>query len=362
MKKALVGVLFLAALAGGAFLFLKQAPAEVPVLNLYIWTDYADKEVLAAFEKEYGVRVNEENYPSNEAMMAKLKAGGSGYDIVVPSDYVVATMIQENLLAPLDKSRVPNVVNLAPEFRQVAYDPTGTYVVPYMFGTTGIAYNASKITNPPKSWAEFFDATRLAGLEKRVSLLDDPREVLGAALKRNGKSLNTTDAASLEEAKQVLLAAKPHIGRIDTMSYKDLLASGDVWLAHSYSGEVSKLRLTNPEITFVIPQEGGTIWADNLAIPANAPNKELAAKFIDFVMRPDMNAKLASTNQYATANGEARKLLAPEVLANPNIYPTAELRERLEWFADLGEATEAVDTAWNEVRAGTGSAETTAVP
>lgn len=334
-----------AAAIGGA------APPD-RTLSLYIWAEYMDKGVLAAFEKEFGATVVEENYPSNEAMMAKLKAGASGYDVVFPSDYVVSTMIKDGLLAPIDRARVPNAVHLAPEFQKVAYDPEGRYVVPYMFGTTGIAYNAEKIANPPRSWKAFFDKETLEPLGKRVSLLDDAREVLGAAMKVRGLSLNTIDPAALADARVLVQGIKSFVGRIDTMSYKDLLASGDVWLAHAYSGETFKLQRSNPSIEFVIPEEGGTIWADNMAIPANAPNKELALQFIDYLMRPEVNAKLATSIAYATANGEARTFLSKEELGNPNVYPSAQLRERLEWFTELGDGAEAFDTAWTELRAG----------
>jgi spermidine/putrescine-binding protein len=285
-------------------------------------------------------------------MMAKLKAGASGYDVVFPSDYVVATMVKEKLLQPLNFANIPNASNLAPEFKAVPYDPEGKFVVPYMFGTTGLLYNSAKIPNPPRSWKAFFSAEALEPLGKRVSLLDDAREVLGAAMKSKGLSLNTTDPAAVADAKTLVQGVKAFVGRFDTMSYKDLVASGDLWLAHSYSGEANKLKATMPEIEFLIPEEGGTIWADNMAVPANAPNKDLAEKFINYLMRPEVNAKLSTNIRYATANGEARKLLPAEEISNPNVYPTAELRERLEWFDDLGDATEAFDNAWTELRAG----------
>jgi len=352
MKKILAGIAAIAVIGTATYAIRRNRPSSQQVLNLYIWSDYMDKEVLAQFEKETGIRVNEENYPSNEAMVAKLKAGGAGYDIVVPSDYFVASMAKDNLLAPIDRSKIPNAKHLAAEFQTLPYDPEGKFVIPYMFGTTGIAYNSAKIANPPRTWKDFYSQAALAPLEKRVSLLDDPREVLGGALKAAGLSINSTDPAALAAAKELVLAAKPFVGRIDTMSYKDLLASGDLWLAHSYSGEVFKLKRTNPEIDFLVPEEGGTIWADNLAIPVDAPHKELAHAFIDFVMRPEINAKLAETTQYATANAEARKLIPAATLSNANIYPTEALRSKLEWFADLGPSAEAFDDAWTGIRAG----------
>jgi spermidine/putrescine-binding protein len=283
-------------------------------------------------------------------MISKLKAGGAGFDVIVPSDYMIATMKQENLLLKLPREKIPNLTHLSERFKNVSYDEGGEYVVPYMWGTTGIAYNSNKIENPPKSWKEFFDVERAKTADKRISLLDDPREVIGAALKANGLSLNSYQPDELNKAKTTVLTFKPFVSRFDTMSYKDLLASGDLWMAQAYSGDIVKMQNQNPELRYVIPEDGATLWVDNLAIPTGARDPELAAEFINFVMTPEINQRIALSIHYGTTNEKARQMLPASELNNTAIYPPKEVEARLELFKDLGTAVEAIDNTWAELR------------
>ncbi len=266
---------------------------------------------------------------------------------------MVKRLAEQKLIAPLDRSLLPNLKHLSPEFQRPKYDPDGNYVVPYMWGTTGIGYNAKLVLDKPYSWRQFFDPAWLASLQKRVSILDDPREVIGAALRASGKSVNAIDKESLATAKAKILGQLPHISRIDSSSFKDLLASGDLWVAHGYSGDILRLQKDFPDIVYIIPEEGGAIWADNLAIPSSSAQKRLAHEFINFIMRPEINARLASYIHYATANEAAKKLVPKEQLENPNIYPSKAMQEKLEWFADLGEEADALDQLWSEIRSST---------
>jgi len=354
MKKILTVAIGAGVAAVAALTYMQNNSAgSKKTLRLYVWTDYIDKEIIKEFEAKYSVKVIEENFPSNEVMISKLKAGGGGYDVIVPSDYMITTMRQDNLLMKLPKEKIPNLSHLAEQFRSVGYDPQLEYTVPYMWGTTGFAYNSAKISNPPKTWKEFFDPAFSQPAAKRLSLLDDPREVLGAALKSNGHSLNSTVSEELALAKQKVVALKPLISRFDTMSYKDLLASGDLWMAQAYSGDVVKMQKTNPELRYVIPEDGATLWVDNLAIPSGAPNAALAAEFINFVMTPEINQRIALSIHYATTNQSARDLLPASELGNAAIYPPKEVESRLELLTDLGSASEQIDTVWAEVRSET---------
>ena len=346
----IAGICIAGGLAAGVFGLSKKSRERQNTLHLYTWTDYIDKQIIREFEQKFNARVVEENFPSNEVMISKLKAGGGGFDIIVPSDYMIASMKQDKLLMKLPREKIPNLENLSARFKNVNYDPNGDFVVPYMWGTTGFAFNAQKVHNAPKSWKEFFDVARHAGLAKRISLLDDPREVLGAALKARGLSLNSTGAAELKSAKELLLAFKPLVGRFDTMSYKDLLASGDLWMAQAYSGDIIKMQKQNPDLRYVIPEDGATLWVDNLAVPTGAPNPTLAAEFINFVMTPEVNQRIAQSIHYATTNEAARRLLPESEVKNTAIYPPQDVEARLELFKDLGENTEVIDTAWAEVR------------
>lgn len=338
---AMLGLIGLGACTG------KQAPPE---LHLFIWANYIAPEVYQLFEQEFGVKVIEENFDSNETLRSKLQAGATGYDIIVPSDYTVEALIAQGLLAELDLSQIPNFQHISPRFRGLFYDPHNRYSIPYLWGTTGIGYNASKIETPPATWAELFDPARLERYRNRVSMLDDPRETIGAALKYLGYSVNSTDPNALEAAKNLLLAQKPYLARYDSETYDDFLLTGDLVIAHGWSGEFAKARLENPDIHYVIPREGGVIWADNLAIPKSSQRVDLAHKFIDFLLRPQINAKIVNYLRYPSTNEAAHVYILPEILHDPAIYPPEEIMEKLEWIRDLGDATALYEAVWDEVK------------
>ncbi len=325
----------------------RQAPQE---LHLFIWANYIDPEVYQLFEQEFGVRVIEENFDSNETLRTKLQAGVTGYDIIVPSDYTVEALIKQGLLAELNLSQIPNFQNISQRFRGLYYDPQNRYSIPYLWGTTGIGYNAQKIETPPPSWADLFDPALLERYRNRVSMLDDPRETIGAALKYLGYSVNSTDLQALEAAKELLRAQKPYLARYDSETYDDFLLTGDLVLAHGWSGEFAKARLENPDIHYVIPHEGGVIWADNLAIPKSSQRVDLAHTFIDFLLRPQINAKIVNFLRYPSTNEAATAYILPEIVNDPAIYPPEEIVEKLEWIKDLGEATALYEAVWDEIK------------
>ncbi len=325
----------------------KQAPPE---LHLFIWANYIAPEVYQLFEQEFGVKVIEENFDSNETLRSKLQAGATGYDIIVPSDYTVEALIAQGLLAELDLSQIPNFQHISPRFRGLFYDPHNRYSIPYLWGTTGIGYNASKIETPPATWAELFDPARLERYSNRVSMLDDPRETIGAALKYLGYSVNSTDPHALEAAKNLLLAQKPYLARYDSETYDDFLLTGDLVIAHGWSGEFAKARLENPDIHYVIPREGGVIWADNLAIPKSSQRVDLAHKFIDFLLRPHINATIVNYLRYPSTNEAAQAYILPEILHDPALYPPEEIMEKLEWIRDIGDAIALYEAVWDEVK------------
>jgi spermidine/putrescine-binding protein len=184
----------------------------------------------------------------------------------------------------------------------------------------------------------------------RVSMLDDPRETIGAALKYLGYSVNSTDPRALEAAKAILLAQKPYLARYDSETYDDFLLSGDLLIAHGWSGEFARARTENPHIRYVIPQEGGVIWTDNLAIPKGARNREGAHLFIDFLLRPQISARIVNFLRYPSPNEAARPFILPEILADPAIYPPEEILDKLEWIQDVGDAIALYERVWDEVK------------
>lgn len=318
-------------------------------LHIYNWSNYMDPQIYQEFEAKFGVRIVEDTFASNEELLAKLQAGARGYDIIVPSDYMVKIMIRQGLLLELNSQNIPNRANIDPQFINPPYDPGMRYCVPYQWGTTGIGYNAEVFPEPPDSWAYFFDpalASRYAG---KFTMLNDAREVIGAALKYLGYSLNTTQEEELAAARDLLIRQKAWLYAYDSEQYRSLLPAGEIVMAQGFSGDFFMVAEEDPRIHYVIPKEGTTIWTDNLCIPVGAPNKEMAEAFINYVLQPDVGARISNYTRYASPNAAAKPHIDPELLAQ--VYPPPEVMLRLEWIEDLGEATALYDRIWTEIRA-----------
>lgn len=306
-------------------------------LSLYNWTDYIDPGLVAAFEAEYGVRVVEDFYASNEEMLVKVSAGRTGYDIVVPSDYMVSIMREEGYLFELDHTLLTNLGNVSPEFADPSYDPSLRFSVPYLWGTTGLGINASVLGDVEPSWDLVFDPEVAGSLPGRVALLDDPRETLGAALHWLGYSPNTTDLAELEEASAVIRRAREWTVKFESILYGDLLVSGEVVVAHGYSGNLLEVFDGDERFAYLVPQEGATIYAENLSILATAQHPCTAHTFIDFILRPENHAALTNYIYYPAPNSAALAFVDPELLENPAIYPAEDVLGRLRFLEDTGE-------------------------
>lgn len=310
-------------------------------LAIYNWTEYMDPELKTAFEEEFGVSVTEDNYDSNEAMQPIISAGGSGYDFIVPSDYMVSILIESGDIQALQKDAIPNIGNLLPDFASgLPFDPDGTYTAPYQWGTTGLGVDLS-ITGEdvPETWGLIFDADVAAqyGLEgSYATLLNDPRETMGAALKYLGYSLNTTSDTELEEARQLVQDAKDRITAYDSDQYDELLVTGDSVVAHGYSGNfIVQFDAAEGNYAYFVPEEGGTRWVDNMAIPKDAPHPCTAHTFINFLLDAERGAQLTNWNFYASPNAAAEEFIDPEVLEDPIVYPTD--TSKLEFIEDTGD-------------------------
>jgi len=315
-------------------------------LNVYIWSNYLPDTVIVEFEQRYDAKLNVELYDSNEALLAKLQSGGADYDIIVPSDYMVTVLRAQGLLQEIDRDLLTNFSNLDPQFAGLPYDRTNQYSVPYMWGTTGIAYRKDKITEPIESWAVMWDDR----YRDRLAMLDDVREVLGAALKYTGKSLNTTDEREIQQAAQLLIQQKPLVKAYDSGGFDQLLLSGDAWVVQAYSGQIAKAITDNPMIGYVVPKEGCTIFVDNLCIPRASSRRELAHEFINFVLEAKTAAAIANGTGYSSPSLAARRLIRPELLNNEAAYPPREVLERCEFITDLGPAITIYDRLWTEVK------------
>ena len=321
-------------------------------LYLYNWSEYIDPELKDAFAAEYGVEVIEDNYDSNEAMQPIVAAGNSGYDVIVPSDYMVSIMIEEGSLMPLNLDAIPNMSNLAAEFYPPPYDSDGAYVAPYQWGTTGLGIDLTVMgEDTPRTWGLIFDPELSANFDGRITLLNDPRETLGAALKYLGYSLNTTSADELAEAKALVADAVDRIAAFDSDQYDELLASGETAVAHGYSGNMlfAILELDNAEdYTYFVPEEGGTIWTDNMAVPFDAPHPCTAHSFINFILDAENGAALTNWNLYASPNAAAEAFIDAEVLEDEIIYPSD--RSKLEFITDTGDFETEFSDALSEAK------------
>jgi spermidine/putrescine transport system permease protein len=345
-REAAVPVALGLALLGLPFLLAPGAAAGGDrQLNLYMWSNYIAPETVHRFEQRHGVRVNVDFYDSNEALLAKMQAGRVDYDVVCPSNYMVQILVTQGLLRSLDWSALPHAPNLDPRFLGRSFDPGNRYSVPYFWGTTGIAYRKSR-TGAVDSWGALWDP-RFRG---RILMLDDAREVFGAALKWKGLSLNTTDAAQLAAAQRLLVAQRPLVRAYNSASFEDVLLSGDVWLAQGWNGQFARAMAQDADIAYVIPREGSSLFIDTLAIPRDAPHPDLAHAFVDFVMEPEIAAEICRTMQYSSPNRGAVPLLPPAIRDNPAIFPPADVIARTEAIEDLGPATVLYDRLWTEVK------------
>jgi spermidine/putrescine transport system substrate-binding protein len=355
---SLLGRLALLAAASATFLLsgcqkkeADQAASGSPAeLHLYIWSEYIDSQIVKDFETKYGAKVVIDLYESNEQMIAKLQAGGSSqYDVVVPSGYVLPSMIQLGLLQKLDPAKVPNLKNLKPMFRREAFDSGNVYSATYQWGTVGLVYNKKLVPDFKPSWASVLKP----GGKVPFILFDSEREMIGSVLKYLGKSANTLNKDDLQAVSQAILAAKKSpsfLGFEANVGGKNKVVAGTAAISFAYNGDAVKAMSESPDVGFANPVEGGVMWVDNMAIPVKAPNADLAHKFIDFILDAQIGARLSNFNQYATPNEAAMPFVKKEDLANPAIYPDSLTLSKLEAITDLGKDATIYSELWKIVK------------
>ena len=330
-----------------AILLLAGCGRAKPVLSLYSWSDYIKPELIRRFEREHGCRVVLDTFESNEAMYAKLKAGASGYDLLTPSSYMVSLMHAQGMLRRLDHSLLPNIGHVDPDYLAIAVDRTMDHSVPYMLVISGIAYLEGRVRDVVPSW-RMFGRTDLAG---RMTMFNDMRETIGAALKTLGYSINTTSAEELAAAEALLVEWKRNIAKYDNEQYKIGLASGEFLLVHAWNGDVFQVRKENPDIRFFVPEEGTIISCDDLVIPADAREPVLAHAFIDFLHDPAVAAENTVAIYYLCPNKDSYPLLPAEIRDNPGIFVRPEIRAKSEVIADIGAANALYVAVWDRLKA-----------
>jgi spermidine/putrescine transport system substrate-binding protein len=318
-----------------------------PRLNVFNWSNYVAPDTIPNFETEFGVRVRYASYESNEEMLAKVMTGNSGWDVVFPTSSYVRPMLENALLAPLRHELLRHLDRLDPAFQAPPWDPKLAWCVPYMWGATGIACSR-KLEPLPFSWANLWDE-RLNG---RLTMLDDPAEVLGAALKKLGCSLNSTDAGELEGARAEAIAQKRLLRAYLNAEVRDQLVAGDVLAAQLWATTAQQaIDAASGGLAFVYPSEGFPLYADNAVILRESRRPELAHRFLDYLLRPEVASRIATVTRTATANGAARELLPENVRNSPILYPPAEVLERGEWFEAMPATAQRMrDRIWTEIK------------
>jgi len=344
------------------------AVAQDRVVNVYNWSDYVDEEVLKQFTEETGIKVVYDVYDNNEIVETKLLAGGSGYDIVVPTDSNMSRQIKAGVLMPLDKSKLPNLQHMWPFVTEklAFYDPGNEHAVDYMWGTTGIGINVAMVEERLggevnlDTWATLFDPANAAKLaDCGIHIMDAPEDVLQSVLAWQGKEPDSKDPADIEAAGEVLKAVRPYIQKFHSSEYINALANGDICMAMGYSGDILQARDraaeagNGVEIEYLIPREGALMWFDVMAIPADAPHPDEAHEFINFMMRPEIAAANSNYVYYANGNLDSQPLLNEDVIADEAIYPSQETLDRLFTSTSYDPRSQRVLTRmWTSVKAG----------
>jgi spermidine/putrescine transport system substrate-binding protein len=353
MKRLLRSAAALAAIGLSLFVAASVsscAKKETGPKTLYIfnWTYYTPDSVIQKFEKEYSCKVVYDSFDSNETMFAKLKAGGSNYDIVFPSADYVSIMIKEGMLAPIDKSKLKNWKNVAPDVvaRAKDYDPDCKYSVPYYMGAAGVAVNKAKVKSYEKSWSIF----SRKDLKDKMTMLDDMREVMGDALAFQGMSVNTVKDDEIKAAERLVNDQwKPNLLKFDAEAFAKLFANGETWVAQGYAESIFQEYEASKrgDVDFFIPKEGGPLYIDSMVVLKGSKSQDLALKFIDFIHRPEIYAEFCDAFGFpATANVPAR------ALKKGDMWYKAEELANCELKLDVGEDLPKYDAAWQEIKVG----------
>ncbi len=342
-------------------LLLASLPAHAAgVLHLYNWNNYISGETVARFEAQCGCRVAQDYYSDNEEMLAKLAAGATGYDIIVPTGNAMETLIREHALRPLDKSKLPNWKNLNPAYLDTPFDPGNVYSVPYAYTVTLLGYNVEKMRElnlPANSWAVIFEPRYLEKVRDRVTVLDGQRELMAAALLYLGHSANDTDEAHWKQARDLIIRAKPYWAAFNASSYIKELTVGNIWLVHGYSNDIFQANLDAEKagrpfhIAANIPREGAVLSLDSMVLHRSGPRPDLALEFINFMLEGRNSAELTNLIGSGNPNLDALKYVRPEVAANQSVFPTREQLKRLEMLRDLDRNQRRVlSRMWTEIK------------
>lgn len=335
-------------------IFSVVTPAAQRTVTVYNWGQYIGTgeddtiDVIAEFEAKTGIKVNYITYDSNETLWTKLEMGGSNYDVIIPSDYMIGRLIANDMLEKINFDNVPNYANIPDAYKSLDYDPNNEYSVPYTFGTVGIIYNTKYVTKEITSWESLWDPD-YAGY---TLMFDNARDAFGIAELRLGYDLNTEEPAEFEECYKLLLEQKPVLQSYVMDQIFDLLESGEAWIAPYYAGDYMTMSETNPDLAFCFPDEGFNYFVDAMCIPKGAKNKTEAEEFINFMCDPEIAGRNADAIGYATPVDGAKEYLDEEWANSPVVYPSEEVLKNGRTFNALStEANQKMDELWTRLRA-----------
>ncbi|MFA6939543.1 MAG: extracellular solute-binding protein [Clostridiaceae bacterium] len=331
---------------GGVYAAENKAKADRTVLNVFNWSEYLPQSVIDKFEENYNVKVNYSTFSSNEEMLAKLMAGGSNYDLVVASDYMVDILSKQNLIQQINLGNIPNFKNLDKNLTNLEFDKGNKYSVPYMWGDACIVYDSRKVNKEIKGFSDLWDKE----FKNSIVLLDDQRAIIGMALQKNGYSINDTNVNHLETAKRDLISLQPNIKAYDSDSPKTLLINGEASIGYVWGAEAYLAKLENPYLKVVIPSEGLFLQQDNFVMPKGAKEKQAAEQFVNFILRPEISAEISESFPYANPNAEAHKLMKKSVLDDIAVYPPGDAVKRGEHLKDIGDNTKYFDKIWSQIK------------
>ncbi len=320
-------------------------------LYIYTWAGYTDNALLDRFAEKTGIRVVADVFSSNEEMLARVQAGGGrAYSIIYPSDYMVVQMTELGLLSPLDHSSLGGLDRLKKQFQNPVYDPGNRYSVPLSWGTTGLIYNSEQLEEDPEDWNYLWQHKQ--ELAKRMTLANDVREVMGAALRMLGYSLNSTNQEQVKQAYEKLVELKPAIASFTTDAWRPQMLTGDLKVAMCYSSDANEVIPDNDKLRYVVPKSGSSLWTDTLVIPKGAPNPEAAYKWINFMLQADVAASLVERLSFSTPSEDAFNLLTAEFRENEILFPSEATLKNCEGVAPVGKFIDVYDRYWTKLTSG----------
>lgn len=317
-------------------------------LYIYTWSSYIDDKLLQDFTAQTGIKVTADIFDSDDVMLATFQAGkGASYSVIYPSSYGVERMKELKLLAELDRQRLSGLDNILPQFQNSPHDPGNRYSVPISWGTTGFIYNTEKLSSPPEDWSYLWENQQK--LSRRMTLLNDVREVMGAVLRSLGYSYNSKNSKEIEQAYQKLVQLKPALASFTSDAWRDQILAGDLLLAMGYSSDAVAVIKQNPQLNYVIPRSGTSLWSDNIVIPKTAPNVAGAYAWINFMLQPSVAAQICERLYFATPNQAAYDQLPMPLRNNQTLFPPDTLLKKSQSIAPVGDAADIYDRYWTRL-------------